>query len=192
MGAGFNARDGQMLALLDQWRRDGGSRLDRTDASGVGKITSPGAAIIDTAWPLLANAWARRCSGQKLSEELAGFVSRYDQPPGGQYTGWHIYMDKDLRTIMGMKVRGRFDVRYCGGGNIKRCRTLLWKAIDKAGNKLTASQGSNPSAWRASATAERIQFVPGMLPYTVRYTNRPTGIQQVVSFSGHSKEDTGR
>ncbi len=41
-GKAPNARDAKMLALLDQWRRDGGSRLDRTDASGVGKITVPG------------------------------------------------------------------------------------------------------------------------------------------------------
>ncbi len=191
-GKAPNARDAKMLALLDQWRRNGGSRLDRTDASGVGKITSPGAAIMDAAWPPLANAWASSVLGPKLSKELAGFVSRYDQPPGGQYTGWHIYMDKDLRTIMGMKVRGKFNVRYCGGGKIERCRTLLWNAIDKAGNKLAASQGPNPSAWRASATAERIGFVPGLLPFTMRYTNRPSGIQQVVSFSGHSTQDTGR
>jgi acyl-homoserine lactone acylase PvdQ len=191
-GKAPSARDARMLALLDQWRRKGGSRLDRTDPSGVGKITSPGAEIIDTAWPLLANAWASSVLGPRLSKELAGFDSQYDQPPGGQYTGWHIYMDKDLRTIMGMNVRGKFNVRYCGGGNIKRCRTLLWNAIDKAGNKLAASQGPDPSAWRASATAERINFVPSLLPFTMRYTNRPTGIQQVVSFSGHSKEDTGR
>jgi hypothetical protein len=68
----------------------------------------------------------------------------------------------------------------------------MWGAITKAGNELTFQQGPNPSAWRASATAERISFVPGILPFTMRYTNRPTGIQQVVSFGGHSPDDTGR
>jgi acyl-homoserine lactone acylase PvdQ len=191
-GQAPNARDAKMLALLDAWHRHGGSRLDRTDPSGIGKITDPGAAIMDTAWPPLANAWASSVLGPKLTNELASFDGQYDLPPGGQYTGWHIYMDKDLRTIMGMKVRGKFSVRYCGGGNIKRCRKLLWQAIDKAGNKLAASQGSNPSAWRSSATRERITFVPGLLPFTMRYTNRPSGIQQIVSFSGHSAQDTGR
>jgi hypothetical protein len=181
-----------MLALLDAWHQHGGSRLDRTDPSGVGDITDPGAAIMDTAWPLLANAWASSVLGPKLSNELASFDSQFDLPPGGQYTGWHIYMDKDLRTIMGTKVRGKFSVRYCGAGNIKRCRAQLWSAIDKAGDQLAAKQGSNPSAWRSSATRERITFVPGLLPFTMRYTNRPSGIQQVVSFSGHSAQDTGR
>ena len=91
-----------------------------------------------------------------------------------------------------MNVRGKYNVRYCGAGNVKRCRSQLWKAIDAAGKQLAKSQGSNPSHWRVSANPERIRFVPGLLPFTMRYTNRPTGIQQVLSFSGHSKQDTGR
>jgi hypothetical protein len=187
-----SARDAQMLSLLDAWHSHGGSRLDRTDPSGIGKITDPGAAIIDTAWPSLANAWASSVLGSKLSGQLAGFVSQYDLPPSGQYTGWHIYMDKDLRTLLGEHVRGKFAVRYCGGGSLKRCRTQLWSALNRAGNELAASQGTNPSAWRSDATRERISFVPGLLPFTMRYTNRPTGIQQVLSFGGHSPQDTGR
>ena len=48
-----------------------------------------------------------------------------------------------------------------------------------------AAQGPDPDAWRADATAERIKFAPGLLPFTMRYTNRPTGIQQVIDFTGH-------
>jgi hypothetical protein len=62
-------------------------------------------------------------------------------------------------------------------------------------HRLTAwsiTQGSDPSSWRANATRERITFVPGLLPYTMRYTNRPNGIQQVVSFVGAARGDTGR
>jgi hypothetical protein len=43
-----------------------------------------------------------------------------------------------------------------------------------------------------SANPERIKFVPGLLPLTIRYTNRPTGIQQVLSFSGAPPGDRGR
>ena len=34
---------------------------------------------------------------------------------------------------------------------------------------------------------ERITFAPGLLPYTMRYTNRPSGIQQVIEFRGHRR-----
>ncbi len=184
-----NARDAEMLSLLDQWHKQGGSRLDRT---GNGQITAPGAAIMDAAWTPLAKAWASSVLGPSLTDLFASFVSIYDQPPGGQYTGWHIYMDKDLRTMLGMPVKGRFAVRYCGGGKLKLCRQKLWQAIDQAGNALAAKQGANPADWHSSATAEEITFVPGILTYKMRYTNRPSGIQQVLSFRGHAPGDTGR
>jgi hypothetical protein len=183
-----------MLALLDTWRRQGGSRLDRT---GNGQITAPGAAIMDTAFPLLARAWASTVLGPQLTDVFASFVTIFQQPnngngTGGQYTGWHIYMDKDLRTLMGEPVQGKYAVRYCGGGSISRCRTLLWQGMDQAGNELAATQGPDPADWRASALAERITFVPGLLPFTMRYANRPSGIQQILSFFGHTPQDTGR
>jgi len=123
-GKAPNARDAQMLALLDAWYRHGGSRLDRTDPSGIGKITDPGAAIMDTAWPLLANAWASSVLGPSLRSQLASIAS--------------------------------------------------------------------PAAWRSDATRERIKFIPGLLPFTMRYANRPSGDQQVLSFTGHAPADTGR
>ena len=38
---------------------------------------------------------------------------------------------------------------------------------------------------RGDANAERIGFRPGLLSTKIRFTNRPSGIQQVISFSGH-------
>jgi acyl-homoserine lactone acylase PvdQ len=196
-GRAPNARDAKMLALLDAWHRHGSSRLDRTDPNGVGNITDPGAAIMDAAWPFLARAWASTVFGPALTTQLASIVSPFQQPnngngSGGQEYGWYGFMDKDLRTILGDSVAGKYAVRYCGGGSLKRCRTQLWRAMTQAGNQLAARQGPNPAAWRASATAERITFRPGLLPFSMRYTNRPTGIQQVVSFGGHAPGDTGR
>ncbi len=48
-----------------------------------------------------------------------------------------------------------------------------------------STQGPDPTAWRADAKAERITFTPGLLSYTMRYTNRPSGFQQLISFDGH-------
>lgn len=185
-GRAPSRRAAKLLALLDAWHRAGGSRLDRT---GNGQITAPGAAIMDTAWPLLARAWASAVLGPKLTDQLASFISIYSQPPGGQYTGWHVWMYKDLRSILGRRVRGPFAVRYCGAGALRRCRRLLWGALDQAGAQLAARQGPDPAGWHSSATKERIGFVPGLLSFTMRYTNRPSGIQQVLSFSGHAPGD---
>ena len=66
------------------------------------------------------------------------------------------------------------------------CQASIWAAIDAAGNELAAAQGSRPGAWRSDATAERIHFSGGLLPATMRWTNRPT-FQQVISFASHRR-----
>ena len=137
-----------------------------------------------TAWNRLADAWAQPVIGP-LADQLASVQKRFDAPPGGQYDGWQGYMDKDLRTMLGQPVKGKFNVQYCGGGDLAACRTALWAALGAAGDELAASQGPDPTAWRSDATAERIKFVPGILSFTMRYANRPSGIQQVISFNGH-------
>jgi acyl-homoserine lactone acylase PvdQ len=175
-------RAAKMLSLLGAWRRHGGSRLDR-DLDG--KIDDPGAAIMDAAWPKIANAFMRPVLGPQL-DTLNSLFSRFDQPPGGQYDGWYQYFDRDIRHLLGEHVAKPFQNSYCGYGNKGVCQQAIWKAIAAAGAKLTADQGtSDPAAWRADATAERIHFAPGLLPTTMRYANRPSGIQQVISFRGH-------
>ena len=94
-----------------------------------------------------------------------------------------MYFDRDIRSLLTKKrLPDRFSLSYCGGGRLAVCRNAIWAAIQAAADKLTAQQGtSDPAAWRASATAEEIHFSP--LPLlTMRYTNRPSGIQQVISF----------
>jgi len=184
-GTAPSARAMQMLELLEDWRAEGGSRLDR-DLDG--KIDHPGAAILDTAWDRMADAAMTPVLTKPLADQLASSLhSRFDQPPGGQFGGWHQYMSKDIRTLLGERVRGRFANRYCGGGDVAVCRAALWAALEAAGVELQASQGADPAAWRGDATGERINFLPGLLPYTMRYTNRPSGIQQVIEFRGHRR-----
>jgi hypothetical protein len=177
-----NQQTAQMVSLLIAWRQHGGSRLDR-DLDG--KIDDPGAAIMDAAWPKIADAFMRSKLGPQL-DELDSLFSRFDQPPGGQYSGWYQYFDRDIRDLLGLPVAKPLNQSYCGGGDLGQCRRVIWQALQAAASDLTAEQGtSNPAAWRADATAERISFVPGLLPTTMRYTNRPSGIQQVISFDGH-------
>ena len=179
-----SARASQMMILLRAWRDKGSSRLDR---DGDGRVDDPGAAVMDAVWPRVADAVMATVLGPQ-SAELAALEPRYDAPPAGQADGWHSYVVKDLRDQFGPRPGAPFRVRYCGAGNADNCRTALWAAIDAAGNTMAATQGANPAAWRADANKERISFVPGLLKTTLRYSNRPTGIQQVMSFKGHRPE----
>ena len=170
----------QAADLIDRWRREGSSRID---ANGDGKIDAPGAAVMDTAWPGLATAVLRPVLGP-LTANLEQLLPLSSTPNFGD--GWFGYVSKDLRTELGMKVRGPYSRRYCGNGSLKACRKSLWAAIQDAANKLAATQGPNPNDWFSSATAERISFIPGLIPFTMSWTNRST-FQQVIDFTGHAK-----
>jgi len=83
----------------------------------------------------------------------------------------------DLRTINKDKVRRKYNTRFCAGGNRAKCAAAVWRALDAV--------PGDPDALSANANQERIAFRPGLLRTTIRYTNRPSGIQQVISFAGH-------
>jgi acyl-homoserine lactone acylase PvdQ len=176
-------REQRMLDLLAQWRAEGSSRLDR-DLDG--KIDAPGAAIMDAAWPGIADAVMGPVLGPQLGE-LASLITRDNRAnsQGSSYgSGWYGYVDKDLRTLLGQPVAGAFKTRFCGAGDLTACRDSLWQALKAAGDTLAAAQGTDdPAQWRAAATAERISFLPSF-PITMRWTNRPT-FQQAISYSGH-------
>jgi acyl-homoserine lactone acylase PvdQ len=155
--------DAQLLALLQSWRAAGSSRLDR---NGDGKIDAPGAAIMDIAWPLLADAVLRPRVGA-LTDRLKTLISVDDpaNPQGSSYYGaWYSYVLRELNDSRAPDP------------------APLWAALDAAGRRLAAEQGPDPSQWRADATKERITF--GFLPLTARWTNRPT-FQQVITFNSH-------
>ena len=173
-GTAPNARDAQMVALVDAWRNRGASRLD---GDLDGKIDDPGAAVMDAAWPNIAEAVMSPVLGP-LTDRLAELIPRDDNAnnQGSAYdSGWYGYVLRDLAYN---------PLTYCGHGDQSACVASLWIAIDKAGDQLEAAQGSNPAAWHADATAERIGFIPGLLGKTMRWTNRPT-FQQVISFARH-------
>jgi penicillin amidase len=171
----------QMMDLLNQWRQHGGNRLD---LDGDGNIDYPGAAIMDAAYPnIVNNELATRLGQGPLLGQLNSLAGRFDAPPGGQYDGWYQYFDRDIRALLtrGKRLPDQFNLTYCGKGHLSLCRSQVWNAIQSAGEQLAAQQGPNPASWRASATDEEIHFNP--LPLiTMRYTNRPSGIQQVISF----------
>jgi acyl-homoserine lactone acylase PvdQ len=182
-GPAPSARAEAAAALIDNWRVAGSSRLDR---ELDGKVDDPGAAVMDAAWPRLADAVMTPVLGP-LVDRLAALHGRSDDagPGGSAYiSGWYGYVDKDLRTLLGRDVRGPYSRRYCGAGVLATCRESLWAAIDAAAAQLESTQGPAPSTWRSDATAERIRFVSGVLPDTMRWSNRPT-FQQLMSFSGH-------
>jgi acyl-homoserine lactone acylase PvdQ len=165
-------RAAQLLALLQAWYAGGSSRLDR-DLDGF-MDAGPAPAILDALYPRLFAAVIGPELGKRLPDLLD--LIGHDSGPASGFTGGGVwYLDEALRGLPGPAPACSAD-----------CKAAIWKAIDDTGAALATSQGTpDPAAWRSDATAERIRFAPGLLPITIRYTNRPSGIQQVISFSGH-------
>jgi acyl-homoserine lactone acylase PvdQ len=174
LGSAPNELDAQLLKLLVAWNARGGSRLDR-DLDG--KIDDPGAAILDAAWPRIADAAIRPTLGPLTSrlEQLMPVDDPANAGGSSYFGGWYSYVTKDLSG--GFPLVGRL----CGG-SAEACRAVFWTALDEAGRELAKEQGPDPTQWRADATHERISF--GFLPKTARWTNRPT-FQQAITFDSH-------
>ena len=71
-------------------------------------------------------------------------------------------------------------MRYCGNGSVPPARRACGRAR-QAGRAEAARQGtSDPAQWRLAT--RKIAFTP--LPLVeIQYTNRPTGIHQVMQFA---------
>jgi acyl-homoserine lactone acylase PvdQ len=176
--------------LVNAWIARGASRLDR-DLDGM--VDDPGAAVLDQSWDALSEAVLRPVLGDLAAPGgLLGQLQRRDAAPrlvnGSAYGGgWYGYVDKDLRALLGRRVRGDYSRRYCGNGDLAACRQSLWTVIQQSADALAAAQGADPNAWRTDATEERIGFVPGVLGDTMRWSNRPT-LHQLMEFEGHRPE----
>jgi acyl-homoserine lactone acylase PvdQ len=178
-GPAPSAREEQMLAIIDDYRAKGPAWLDR---DGDGKVDHPGAAITAAVYPKVIDAVLGPVLGPQLPalKRFAGSSSG----TSSDFTGANLgYVQKDLRQLLGQKVGTPFRTHFCGNGNLETCRRALWDAVKAAGDELAAAQGTaNPEDWRAAEPT--MSFAP-LNAFSIPYTNRPSGIQQVLSFTGH-------
>jgi acyl-homoserine lactone acylase PvdQ len=155
----------QVVDILDDWVRRDAPTLD---ADNSGEYDEPGPTVMNALWTPIAQAVMRPVFG-----DLTGRLSL-----GGDLG--QSYVDKDLRTLLGHDVRGEYRLRYCGNGSLDECRASLWAVVEQVANDLATEHGPDPAAWRSEA--RRQGFTPGLIPDTIRATNRPT-FQQVLEFA---------
>jgi acyl-homoserine lactone acylase PvdQ len=155
--------------VLDDWVARDAPRLD---ADLDGDYDDAGPVIMDRLWRPVAEAVMRPVYGD-LTDDL-------DDVRGLSGAAGQSYVDKDLRALLGDPVKGRFNLSYCGNGSLDACRASLWAAVEHVAGDLAVQQGPEPSTW--TATAARTGFDPGLIPDTIRTTNRPT-FQQVLELA---------
>ena len=178
-------RAARMLELLEDWRAQGGSRLDVRPrrAHRPSRRGHPRHGL-EPAGRRRAGAGAGPAAGRPARRHAAPALRPAAQRAVRRLAHVHV---EGPAPADGQAGRGPLANSYCGLGDADVCRADLWAALEAAGVTLEAAQGADPAAWRADANRERIRFLPGLLPYTMRYTNRPSGIQQVIEFRGHRR-----
>jgi acyl-homoserine lactone acylase PvdQ len=161
----------QVVELLDDWVRRDAPTLD---ADNSGEYDEAGPTVMNALWQPIAQAVMQPVFGD-LTNRLGLGGDR------GQS-----YVDKDLRTLLQQPVRGEFNLRYCGEGSLDACRASLWEVVEQVATELATALGPDPAAWRSPA--RRQGFTPGLIPDTIRPTNRPT-FQQVLELARAAPDD---
>ena len=120
-----------MLALLVAWRRAGGNLLDLNDD---GKVDNPGAAIMNAAWPKIADAVhaPRTRDRSSISSTRCSACSRH---PAGRPVQRlvPVLRSRDIDKLLKIRQPQPFANDYCGAGNLQRCQQAVWTAIAAAG-----------------------------------------------------------
>lgn len=157
----------QIVDLLDSWVADDAPALDADDD---GRFDSAGPTILEALWEPMVTAAIEPVFGELTDRVFDARRLRGDN--GGSI------LDKDLRTLLGHDVEGPFNLQYCGAGSLEQCRADLWAVIEEVAAQLAEEHDSDdPSAWLMDGW--RTTFEPGILPDTMRTTNRPT-FQQLI------------
>jgi hypothetical protein len=184
------------VSVLRAWVRSGGHRLDR-DRNGVYESTEA-ISILDRWWPRWMRAQFRPTLGSAPYKRLLSIIAQDDDPNldgehhGSAYqNGWYGYAQKDLRRLVGRRVRGKLSRVYCGGGqrkqgNLRKCRARLRASLKRALNSDPAvfykdeicEDYEKPSdQWCFDAVRQRP--VGAINQPLIHWINRPT-FQQVI------------
>jgi hypothetical protein len=196
VGTPKEARLRAAVEALRAWRRAGGLRKD-ADRNGVYEHTGA-VALMDAWWPRLLKAQFEPVLGRTAMNKLEAALE-FDNAPnnhgahlGSAYQGsWYGFARKDLRSVLGRDVRGRYAREYCGRGRLKRCRRVLRRSLRAAlavprgelygGDDVCRMAGKDGDQWCYDAVRQRP--VGGATQPLIHWINRPT-YQQAVEVVG--------
>ncbi|HEY3714320.1 MAG TPA: penicillin acylase family protein [Jatrophihabitantaceae bacterium] len=185
------------VANLRTWLSAGAKRRE-TAAGSKTYANADAVRTVDAWWPLLAKAEFGPALGDDLYNALAA-AAPVDESPAATHSGvshqgssfqsgWWSYVDKDIRAVLGQPVAGGLVDKYCGGGSVAQCRTVLLATLAQAAATpaTTVYPGdANCSAgdqWCADSIIQ--SALGGITDAATNWQNRPT-FQQVVQYPAH-------
>jgi hypothetical protein len=135
--------------------------------------------------------------GTSLLQQVGNEFAFNDEPGHGTSgphlgsswdVGFYGIVQKDLRAVLGQRVRGRLNRVYCGRGSLRACRAALESSLHAAAAE-TATQ-VYPADGVCSAgdqmCSDSIQFraIGAIKQPLIEWINRPT-FQQADEIQGH-------
>jgi hypothetical protein len=185
IGRSGGAQIQRAVKTLRAWIDSGSHRRDK-DGNGVFD-QAEAVRIVDAWWPRWLKAEFRPALGGGMFNALENMIAFHDPPgPIGSafYGGWYGYVNKDLRTILGDPVRGKFSRVYCGRGSKAKCRKALIKSLKQALAHTSDAElypdgpcEEGDAQWCHDAVRHRATGAVTQPP--IHWINRPT-FQQVV------------
>jgi acyl-homoserine lactone acylase PvdQ len=133
---------GHDVALLRAWVASGAHRINRAHPGASGSYQHSAAVrLMDAWWPMLVRAEFQPVLGGALLGLIEGDFPINDAPGHGVScchvgsawdVGFYGIVQKDLRAVLGQRVRGPLNRVYCGRGSLPRCRRALGASLRRA------------------------------------------------------------
>ncbi|GAA3833411.1 penicillin acylase family protein [Sphaerisporangium flaviroseum] len=194
---------------LSAWASGGARRLETSPGSRT-YANADAIRAFDAWWPRLVQAQFKPGLGDGLYQSLVNALQINESPSGHQQGdlsnlpssaseaqahkgsafqyGWWGYVSKDVRAVLGDAVQGPLRAKYCGGGTVAGCRTVLLNSLSAALAEpaTTTYPADDVCAAGDQWCADAIRHSPlgGIKQSLISWQNRPT-YQQVVSFPAH-------
>ncbi|MDT7724792.1 MAG: hypothetical protein QOI21_1368 [Actinomycetota bacterium] len=189
------------VAKLRDWLAHGGQRAETATGSKAYSYADA-IRIMDAWWPQLINAEFKPSLGDAAFTAMTAVLQINETPSGWQQEvpgkhvgqphsgssyqhGWWGYVHKDVRAILGDPVAGPLGTKFCGGGDLTKCRQVLLDSLTTAAAQPATAiyPGDADCAagdqWCADSIIQRP--LGGITHDKISTQNRPT-FQQVVEF----------
>ena len=188
---GDDAQAAAARSLLQAWLADGAPRVDR-DRDGA-YAHEQAIAVFDTWWEDGDRSVARDVLRGRLGDLVDALPKGLDDHPrlgvGSAWNGiaWYGYVHKELRAVLGRRVRDGYRLDYCGAGRLRTCRADLVASFRGAVQRVLAAQEvATVEELTYDKSQDSIRSVTGgaVGVRPIDWQNRPT-FQQVVAFEDH-------
>jgi acyl-homoserine lactone acylase PvdQ len=187
-----------VVAELRAWVASGAHRINREDPGPHGSYDQSAAVqVMDAWWPLLVKAEFDPVLGAALLSDVEGAFAINDEPGHGTSgnhlgsafdVGFYGIVQKDLRAVLGMHVRGPLNRVYCGNGSLSRCRVALDSSLSQAAaetpQQVYPADGVCTSGDQMCSDSIQFRAIGAVSQPLIEWINRPT-FQQADEILGH-------